>query len=200
MLRLYMEILRCATVLVERKINHFDIKCDNVMIDMNGQPALADFGEAMSYTSEKNCVTLLNRGTEWIKSPEMLSIALDSAANPNYDRRKQAGAGPPSDVWSIGCLFYELLTGEFLFVDQDWSRFFLRITNSKEELLSQEVLAQLPPGNRFPQFLRFVLQRNVRRRPNLAQVIVKFDEMFPEAEAGPLPHVKLPVLSESFEA
>jgi hypothetical protein len=125
LLGLYREVLQCCTILTEKRINHFDIKCDNVMLDKDGRPTLADFGEAMSYDSEENCSTQLNKGTEWIKSPEMLSIALNSAVtNPNYDRRHKVGAGPPSDVWSIGCLFFELLTGEYLFVDTDWNRFF----------------------------------------------------------------------------
>ena len=189
-LRLYHEFLNSATVLTEKKINHFDIKCDNVMLDYEGHPALADFGESMCYTGEKNSYSLLNKGTEWIKSPEMLSIALNSAVcNPNYDRRRNVGAGPPSDIWSIGCLFYELVTGEFLFVDSDWSRFFLRITNNKEKLINQESKERLPDDPRYERFLEFVLQRSARRRPDLHQVISKFDEMFPEAIQGKFPNI-----------
>lgn len=195
-LRLFREFLNCCSVLTERKINHFDIKCDNVMLDKHGYPAIADFGEAMNYKNEQNCYTLLNKGTEWIKSPEMLSIALNSSAtNPNYDRRRKVGAGPASDIWSIGCLFFELVTGEFLFLDQDWSRFFLRITNPSQPLLTDKNKEML--GNpKFVSFLEFVLQRSVRHRPNMKQVTVKFDEMFPDAMKGPLPELEMPVFSD----
>ncbi|OHT14031.1 CAMK family protein kinase [Tritrichomonas foetus] len=187
-LRIFKEFLNCATILTDHKINHFDIKCDNVMLDCDGMPALGDFGESMLYNSEKNCYTLLNRGTEWIKSPEMLSIALDSSAsNPKYDRLKKIGAGPASDVWSIGCLFFELITGEYLFIDSDWSRFFMRITNNDEPILTEEKIKMLPDDPRYKNFIEFVLQRNVRRRPNIRQLIVKFDEMFPDASKAPLP-------------
>ena len=195
-LRVYREFLNSATVLTDYQINHFDIKCDNVMLDIDGMPAIADFGEAMSYKNERTCYTMLNRGTEWIKSPEMLSIALNSAVtNPNYDRRRKVGAGPASDVWSIGCLFYELVTGEYLFADSDWSRFFLRITDEKEPLITDEAAKRLPKDPKYKQFLEFVLQRNVRSRPNLGQVIVRFDEMFPDARRGPLPKITMPVIN-----
>ena len=194
LLRLYREFLRACTVLTDHRINHFDIKCDNVMLDKDGYPALADFGEAMCYKNEMNCFTMLNKGTEWIKSPEMLSIALNSSTtNPNYDRRKRVGAGPASDIWSIGCLFFELITGEFLFLDSDWSRFFLRITDPKKELLNEDNLALLDHNKKYITFLEFVLQRSVRHRPDLQQVIVKFDEMFPDAMKGPLPKLEMPV-------
>lgn len=193
LLRLYREFLKNCTVLTTHRINHFDIKCDNVMLDKDGYPALADFGESMSYKNELNNITLLNKGTEWIKSPEMLSIALNSyATNPNYDRRKRVGAGPASDIWSIGCLFFELMTGEFLFLDSDWSRFFLRITNPTKDLLTEENLALLNHNKKYSTFLEFVLQRSVLHRPDLQQVIVKFDEMFPDALNGPLPQLEIP--------
>jgi serine/threonine protein kinase len=195
LLRLYREFLQCCTVLTEKRINHFDIKCDNVMLDRFGAPALADFGESMRYDSEENCYTRLNKGTEWIKSPEMLSIAINSSkSNPKFDRRKKIGAGPASDVWSIGCLFFELMTGEFLFLDTDWSRFYLRITDSTNQLITLQNKEALG-SEEYCKFLEFVLQRSVAQRPDLNEVIVRFDEMFPNATKGDLPQLSMPQAS-----
>ena len=194
MLRVYREFLIAANILRDKKINHFDIKCDNIMLDVRGIPALADFGESMCYKNEKTCYTLLNKGTEWIKSPEMLSIDLTSTtANPNFDRRKKIGAGPASDIWSIGCLFFELLTGHFLFATTDWSFFYTRVTSEGPVCQPKDRQELLDLGcTNGEAFLEFVLKRNVRARPTLEQIQAKFDELFPEAKNSPLPEISLP--------
>lgn len=48
-----------------------------------------------------------SRGTECIKSPEMLTLALHLKKEADhYDRRKKIGTTRASDIWSLGCLLY----------------------------------------------------------------------------------------------
>ncbi|CAG2162926.1 unnamed protein product [Oppiella nova] len=82
------------------RVLHRDLKPQNLLIDCNGNIKLGDFGLARSiglpirtYTHE--VVTL------WYRSPEIL-----------------LGAhfyGPSVDVWSIGCIFAEMVTKRALF-------------------------------------------------------------------------------------
>lgn len=46
------------------------------------------------------------------------------------------GSGKPSDVWSLGCLLFELFTGNLLFPDsdQDFARFFSTMTGMTDEV------------------------------------------------------------------
>jgi serine/threonine protein kinase len=45
-----------------------------------------------------------------------------------YDRRKQVGTNSLSDVWGLGCLFFELLTGEVLFQTEEYFEFHMKLT------------------------------------------------------------------------
>ncbi|KAM7523741.1 hypothetical protein LguiA_013643 [Lonicera macranthoides] len=80
------------------QVLHRDIKGSNLLIDNEGNLKLADFGLARSFSSDHNG-NLTNRViTLWYRPPELLLGAT------KY--------GPSVDMWSVGCIFAELLQGK----------------------------------------------------------------------------------------
>jgi serine/threonine protein kinase len=83
---------------------HRDVKPGNILLTRDGQPILTDFGLAALRRTRATLITTVGRdvlGTPEYAAPEQ---ALDAQA-----------AGPQSDVYSLGCILYELSTGHLPF-------------------------------------------------------------------------------------
>jgi serine/threonine protein kinase len=89
-----------------------------------------------------------------------------------YDRRVHVGANRMSDIWSLGCLLYELVTGDYLFLENNEAMFYMRITNSKESLISPEQKRRLDDTKepRLLGILEYILTRNPIVRPSLQEI------------------------------
>lgn len=119
-----------------------------------------------------------NRGTEYIKSPEMLNLAFSAKKdNENFDRRRRCGTTRSSDIWSLGCLFYELLTGKWLFYDLEFFKFYSRVTSKDYELITAENKNELLKNPHLIEFLSSILIRNPMHRPTIEHVITKFQQL-----------------------
>jgi serine/threonine protein kinase len=95
--RLAAEIARGLDSLHNAGIVHRDVKPSNVMIDLSGNAAVTDFGLAKG-----RAYTALTR-------PGQVIGTLDYIA-PELIREEHAS--PASDIYALGCLVYECLTGE----------------------------------------------------------------------------------------
>ena len=83
---------------------HRDVKPGNILLDAAGRPVLTDFGLATLRRTRATLITTIGRnvlGTPEYTAPEQ---ALDAG-----------DAGPQSDVYSLGCIAYELVSGRLPF-------------------------------------------------------------------------------------
>ena len=82
---------------------HRDVKPDNVLVDAKGQVRVTDFGLAAAQGLERLTRTGAALGTPTHMSPEQIT----GQSRDTY--------GPPTDVWSLGVILYDAMTGELPF-------------------------------------------------------------------------------------
>jgi serine/threonine protein kinase len=101
-IRIIKDVLDALNYAHRHGIVHRDVKPSNVMVDHNGKVWLLDFGIAIAMGEQRRTRTGQVVGTLSYMSPEQISKPR------TIDHR--------SDVYSVGCMFYEMLTGRPPFI------------------------------------------------------------------------------------
>lgn len=82
-------------------IVHRDIKPSNILIDQNMDLRLCDMGLSREYSLREEMEMTMYVSTRFYRAPELLL--------------KYTKSGPAIDVWSVGCIFAEMLKRKVLF-------------------------------------------------------------------------------------
>jgi len=151
---------------------HRDIKPENVLISDDGDVKIADFGLVRAVAEAKITSTSVILGTAAYLTPEQVSTG---------------DAGPRSDVYSVGILAYELLTGVTPFAgDSALAVAYQRMDN--DVLPPSRVIAGVPA-----QFDDLVLQATARepadRYADAADMAGELDAIVDELD---LPEFRVP--------
>lgn len=131
------QLVSAVDFLHENAIMHRDLKTSNILLNNRGQLKLADFGMARYIPPASAPLTQLVV-TLWYRAPELLLGAT------RY--------GSEIDMWSIGCIFAELITKEPI----------MQGKNEVDQLSLIFTLCGLPSENTWPGFYRLPNAKNLR--------------------------------------
>lgn len=129
---LMISVCRAVHYLHIQGIIHRDLKPANILLDKNGTPFVTDFGLAKVHDlDESRATTSMIVGTPSYMSPEQAWGTPEDLS-------------PRSDVYSLGCILYELLSGRVPFPEKNPLDVLLRLRDS-DPLPPRLVRRNTPP-------------------------------------------------------
>ena len=148
-------------------IVHRDIKLENILIDMNDNVKICDFGIGIILSSE-NQVLHSHCGTPLYIPPEII-----------LSTKEEGYKGFPADIWSAGIALYIMLSGKLPFnLDEDQDDIDVYNNNVKEKnlRLKSEIVKKEPKyieniSDEARNLLKGILNKNPKKRLTCDEIL-----------------------------
>src|ERR671937_704181 len=161
------EIARALQAAHMEMLVHRDVKPQNVLLDADGRAKVTDFGIARSLDVDGMTITGTIMGTS------------------NYIAPEQARGQPvddQSDIYSLGCVLYELLAGEVPFEGDTFVAVAMKHVNDPAPSV-RDVRADLPP--RLDEAIRRAMAKDHRERfESMEEFAAELEACYAELDRG----------------
>lgn len=121
---LMVKIARAVHYAHQHGVLHSDLKPSNILIDEKGEPWLTDFGVAKSLNRE----SLLTATQSILGTPHYMA--------PEQGAGSQSEISTATDVWGLGVMFYEMLSGQLAFPGESSAQVLLAVAEHEPLTLS----------------------------------------------------------------
>ena len=172
------EMLECVQAVHQHDIVHSDLKPANFLL-LQGKLKLIDFG--ISNAIQDNTVNVHREqhiGTPNYMSPEALVDSNSTGGLPS-SVGKMMKLGKPSDVWSLGCILYQMVYGKppFAHIANQMQRI-MAIPNPKHIIdFPTHGIGNTPLSPGLLRTLRRCLNRAAKQRPTVDELLAKGDPL-----------------------
>ena len=126
----------------DKNITHRDLKPENIFMNKNNRIKIGDFGVSKQLNSFKTLIsTKYGAGTVLYNSPEVIKFG-------KYNKK--------TDIWSLGCIIYELFNLSIYFLDK----------YDEVKTIDKEIY-----NIKWQELINLLLQVDVDKRPDINQVL-----------------------------
>lgn len=162
LLPLFSQMARAIAAAHANAITHRDVKPENIMVRDDGYVKVVDFGLAcLSPAYGEDAETAATRLTEF-------GLVLGTVKYMSPEQARGQAAGPPTDIYSLGMVFYELIAGRYPFSSDTAVGYLHAIT-----LQTPPRLAGIPKT--LDALITRMLDKDAARRPTADEVRQELD-------------------------
>lgn len=149
------QIMLAIRYLHKKGILHCNLKPSNILVDDYGNIRICDFKKALLINNLTDPKVKKNKSamTPCYTSPELFS------ENGIYDYK--------SDIWALGCIIYELATGQVPFFDESVNKLMFKIINENVNFNKKELSKY---SDDFIDLIKGLLEKDPEKRFNWGEI------------------------------